>query len=36
LDAAAETTQKVLESFGLVRSVGEEKKKEEQQFRWFI
>ena len=36
LDAAAETTQKVLESFGLVRTVGEEKKKEEQQFRWFI
>jgi proteasome assembly chaperone (PAC2) family protein len=36
LDAATEKTQKILESFGLVRSVQEEKKKEEQQFRWYI
>jgi len=36
LDTATEKTQKILESFGLVRSVREEKKKEEQQFRWFI
>jgi len=36
LDVATEKTQKILESFGLVRSVQEEKKKEEQQFRWFI
>jgi proteasome assembly chaperone (PAC2) family protein len=36
LDLAAEKTQKTLESFGLVRGVREEKKKEEQQFRWFI
>jgi len=36
LDLATEKTQKILESFGLVRAVGEEKKKEEQQFRWFI
>jgi hypothetical protein len=36
VDAAAEETRKVLESFGLIRNVGEEKKREEQQFRWFI
>jgi uncharacterized protein (TIGR00162 family) len=36
LDAAAETTKKVLESFGLVRNIVEEKKKEEDQLRWFI
>ena len=36
LDVATEKTQKILESFGLVRSVQEERKKEEQQFRWFI
>jgi uncharacterized protein (TIGR00162 family) len=36
LDLAAAETKKILESFGLIRNVGEEKKKEEQQFRWFI
>jgi uncharacterized protein (TIGR00162 family) len=36
LDSAAEETKKTLESFGLIRTVGEEKKKEEQPFRWFI
>jgi hypothetical protein len=36
LDVAAEKTRKILESFGLVRSGTEEKKKEEFQFRWFI
>jgi uncharacterized protein (TIGR00162 family) len=36
LDSAAEETKKVLESFGLIRAIGEEKKKEEQPFRWFI
>jgi len=36
LDVAAEETKKVLESFGLVRTFVEEKKKEEQPFRWFI
>ena len=36
LDLAAEETRKVLQSFGLIRNVGEEKKREEQQFRWFI
>ena len=36
LDMAAEETRKILESFGLIRNVGEEKKREEQRFRWFI
>jgi uncharacterized protein (TIGR00162 family) len=36
LDVAAEKTKKILESFGLIKSGQEEKKKEEQQFRWFI
>jgi hypothetical protein len=36
LDVAAEETKKVLESFGLIRAISEEKKKEEQPFRWFI
>jgi hypothetical protein len=36
LDASAEETKKILESFGLIRNVGEEKKREEQRFRWFI
>jgi len=36
LDVAAEKTQKILESFGLIRGVGEVKKKEEQEFRWFV
>jgi len=36
LDVSAEHTKKILESFGLVRNIAEEKKKEEQQMRWFI
>jgi predicted ATP-grasp superfamily ATP-dependent carboligase len=36
LDFAVEETKKVLESFGLLRASGEEKKREEQPFRWFI
>jgi uncharacterized protein (TIGR00162 family) len=36
VDGAAERTRRVLESFGLVRNVVEEKKKEEDQLRWFI
>ena len=36
LDMAAEETEKILEAFGLIRNVGEEKKREEQRFRWFI
>ncbi len=35
LDIAAEKTTKILESFGWVRTVKEEKKREEQ-FRWFV
>ena len=36
VDAAADQTKKILESFGLIRNIAEEKKKEEQQMRWFI
>jgi uncharacterized protein (TIGR00162 family) len=36
VEAAAEQTKKQLESFGLVRNIQEEKKKEEQALRWFI
>jgi uncharacterized protein (TIGR00162 family) len=36
LDATADETKRVLESFGLIRNLAEEKKKEEQQLRWFI
>jgi len=36
VDATADQTKKALESFGLIRDVAEEKKKEEQQMRWFI
>ncbi len=36
LDATADQTKKMLESFGLIRNIAEEKKKEEQQIRWFI
>jgi uncharacterized protein (TIGR00162 family) len=36
LDATAEETKKILESFGVIRNVVEEKKKEEQRFRWSI
>jgi uncharacterized protein (TIGR00162 family) len=36
LDATADQTKKILESFGLIRNLAEEKKKEEQQLRWFI
>jgi len=36
LEQAREKTTKILESFGLVRSVVEEKKKEEPQFRWYV
>ncbi len=36
LDTATEETRKILESFGLIRTIREEKKKEEQPFRWFI
>jgi uncharacterized protein (TIGR00162 family) len=36
LDLAAEKTNEILKSFGLVRSVAREKKKEEFQPRWFV
>jgi len=36
LDASAEETKRILDSFGLIRNLAEEKKKEEQQMRWFI
>jgi uncharacterized protein (TIGR00162 family) len=36
LDATADKTKAILESFGLIKNVAEEKKKEEQQMRWFI
>jgi len=36
LDVAAESTKKILESFGLISGFREEKRKEEQQFRWFV
>lgn len=36
LDWAAEETKRTLESFGLIRNLQEEKKKEEQTLRWFI
>lgn len=36
VDAAADETRKILESFGIIRTGAEEKKREEQKFRWFI
>jgi len=36
LDATAVQTKKTLESFGLVRNILDEKKKEEESLRWFI
>jgi proteasome assembly chaperone (PAC2) family protein len=36
LDGTADKTKKILEAFGLIRNIAEEKKKEEQQLRWFI
>jgi uncharacterized protein len=36
LEANGEEIKKMLETFGIVRSITEEKKKEEQQLRWFI
>ncbi len=36
LNATAEETKRILESFGVIRNVVQEKKKEEQRFRWFI
>ena len=36
LEASGEEIKKMLESFGIIRTIAEEKKKEEQQLRWFI
>lgn len=36
LDASAEHIKQMLKAFGLIRDLAEEKKKEEQQLRWFI
>jgi uncharacterized protein len=36
IEVSGEEIKKMLESFGIIRSITEEKKKEEQQLRWFI
>ena len=36
LEESSGEIKKVLESFGIIRSITEEKKKEEQQLRWFV
>lgn len=36
LEVSAEETKRVLDSFGLIKDLAEEKKREEQQMRWFI
>ncbi len=36
VDAAADETKRFLESFGLIRGIKEEKKKEEEALRWYI
>jgi predicted ATP-grasp superfamily ATP-dependent carboligase len=36
VDAAATQTKKMLESFGLIKNIQEEKKKEEESLRWYI
>jgi uncharacterized protein len=36
LEENGKQIEKILESFGIIRTITEEKKKEEQQLRWFI
>ncbi len=36
LEDSGDEIKRMLESFGIIRSITEEKKKEEQQLRWFI
>ncbi len=36
VNATADQTKKALESFGLIKDISEQKKKEQQQMRWFI
>jgi hypothetical protein len=36
LEENGKEIENILESFGIIRTITEEKKKEEQQLRWFI
>ncbi|MBK5132851.1 PAC2 family protein [Candidatus Bathyarchaeota archaeon] len=36
IEKTADTTKRLLEDFGIIRKISEEKKNEEQQMRWFI
>jgi predicted ATP-grasp superfamily ATP-dependent carboligase len=36
VEVSAAQTKKTMESFGLVRNISEEKKKEEEALRWYI
>jgi proteasome assembly chaperone (PAC2) family protein len=36
VDSATSQTKKVLESFGLIKNIQDEKKKEEEALRWYI
>ena len=36
VNEAAEETKRILESFGLIRNIAEEKKKEEEALRWYV
>jgi len=36
LEQSGDEIKKILESFGIIRSITEERKKEEEQLRWFI
>ena len=36
IEKTADETKKLLEDFGIIRKISEEKKNEEQQMRWFI
>ena len=36
IEESGNEIKKILESFGIIRTITEEKKKEEQQLRWFI
>ena len=36
IDKTTKNTQKLLEDFGIIRKISKEKKKEDQQMRWFI
>jgi predicted ATP-grasp superfamily ATP-dependent carboligase len=36
LNKTTDYTKKLLEDFGIIRKISEEKKREDQQMRWFI